>query len=170
MSERSDGEQALLTQIRYRGLPVPQREWRFGRALNPRREWRFDFAWPQLMVAVEVEGGLWVKGRHNRPIGAEADMVKYNEAAIQGWTVIRVSTGSNGMVESGAAVELIARALRRSVHVGMWPFEEMCKALLASPPDVGKAVEKAVDVWSTPGAFDRGDVEKPEQMALAPHG
>lgn len=167
MSARSDGEAALLTLIQYHGLPAPQREWRFGRALSPPREWRFDFAWPQLFVAVEVEGGLWVAGRHNRGSTIEADMVKYSEAAMLGWTVIRVSTA---MVDSGAAMPLIQRALKRSVKVGTWPFEQMCKAVLADPPDLAIVNAIATEAVLTAGAFDRGDVILPEQMTLVPHG
>ena len=31
---------------------------------HPTRRWRFDFAWPDPMVAVEIEGGLYQSGRH----------------------------------------------------------------------------------------------------------
>lgn len=67
------------------GLPLPVAEYRFA----PPRRWRFDFAWPALQVALEVEGGLWVYGRHNRAAGFLADSEKYNTAAVMGWRVIR---------------------------------------------------------------------------------
>jgi len=53
------------------------------------RRWRFDYALTKQKIAVEVEGGLWIQGRHNRAPGMIADMSKYNEAAILGWTVLR---------------------------------------------------------------------------------
>lgn len=53
------------------------------------RKWRFDFAHEEIMVAVEIEGGLWIRGRHNRPKSMIADMEKYNTATILGWRLLR---------------------------------------------------------------------------------
>lgn len=55
------------------------------------RSWRFDFAWPRQKIALEVEGGVWTKGRHTRPKGFLADCEKYNAAAVLGWRVLRVT-------------------------------------------------------------------------------
>ena len=52
-------------------------EYRF----HPTRKWRFDAAFPSEKVAVEIEGGVWKYGRHNRASGFLNDMEKYNEAA-----------------------------------------------------------------------------------------
>lgn len=70
-----------------RGLPAPTPEFRF----HETRKWRFDFAFPESRVAVEVEGGLWSKGAHVRGRHALSDMQKYNEAALSGWRVLRVT-------------------------------------------------------------------------------
>jgi len=40
-------------------------------------------------VAVEVEGGTWKRGRHNRPGGFAGDCDKYNAATVFGWRVLR---------------------------------------------------------------------------------
>jgi hypothetical protein len=69
------------------GLPAPETERRF----HPTRLWRFDYAWPEQKVALEVEGGIWSKGRHTRGRGYIGDMEKYNEAALHGWLVLRVA-------------------------------------------------------------------------------
>jgi very-short-patch-repair endonuclease len=82
--------------------------WRVEFAFARPRRWRFDFAWPEQMVALEVEGGIWVAGRHSRPTGYAADCEKYNEAAIRGWKVIR-ATGDH--VKSGEFVGWVKRAL-----------------------------------------------------------
>ena len=63
----------------------PVRELRF----NPKSQSRFDFAWPSQMVAVEVEGGVWIRGRHNTGRGFISDCRKYNSAAEMGWIVLR---------------------------------------------------------------------------------
>jgi len=55
------------------------------------RKYRFDAANPSKKIAMEIEGGLWIHGRHNRPIGMEQDMTKYNAAVVDGWKVLRYS-------------------------------------------------------------------------------
>jgi len=73
----------------------------------PPRRWRFDLAWPERRVACEIEGGVWIKGRHTRGKGYEADCEKYSTAAAYGWRVIRVTPG---MIRSGRALELLGLA------------------------------------------------------------
>lgn len=53
------------------------------------RKWRFDYANPRLKVAIEIEGGIWINGRHIRGRGYKNDMEKYNRAQILGWKVMR---------------------------------------------------------------------------------
>lgn len=102
----SDLESVFLVACRQLGLPEPEREFRFA----PPRRWRADFAWPTLRVLVEVEGGIWIGGRHTRGAGFEADMEKYNAAAVTGWTVLRF--GANA-IKSGEAVRMTALALNQ---------------------------------------------------------
>lgn len=99
-------EAQLALQIRAAGLPAPVREYR---ALPPRR-WRIDFAWPTLPhpLGVEIDGGVWTRGRHTRGAGYEADAEKANELTLAGWRLLRVS---GGQVRSGAALRWIERAL-----------------------------------------------------------
>ena len=56
---------------------------------HPTRKWRFDFAIPKRMIAIEIEGGLWIGGRHNRPLTMIKDFEKYNEAAKLGWRILK---------------------------------------------------------------------------------
>lgn len=55
----------------------------------PGRKWKFDFAWPDLLVAVEADGitSKGKGGRHN----SDADREKINCAACEGWRVLRFS-------------------------------------------------------------------------------
>lgn len=97
-------EDKLLWLIKYEGIALPQREYRFA----PPRKWRFDFAWPDKGVAVEVEGGVYVRGRHQRPKGFENDCEKYNEACLRGWRVLRFT---DKHIKSGVAIKQIMTAL-----------------------------------------------------------
>jgi hypothetical protein len=94
----------LARLLRLYGLPAPVPQYRFAR---PRR-WAFDWAYPDRKVAMEFEGGIWSKGRHVRGRGYENDCRKYNEAAIMGWCVIRVT---RRMVESGEWLLSVLAAL-----------------------------------------------------------
>ena len=67
------------------GAPV-EAEHRFA----PPRFWRFDFAVVSHRVALELEGGVWVGGRHTRGSGFVADLEKYSVAASLGWLIVRV--------------------------------------------------------------------------------
>lgn len=80
--------EALNPQLAKR-LPV-QTEHRF----HAERLWRFDFAWPTVLVAVEIEGGTWGRrrGRHTTGSGHQRDCEKYNAAAIDGWCVLRYTS------------------------------------------------------------------------------
>jgi len=97
-------EQALARQITEAGLPDPVPEHRF----DPTRRWRFDFAWLPDKVAVEVEGGSWINGRHSRGKGFAADCEKYNCAQVQGWLVLRVT---DQHIRSGEALDWIEEVL-----------------------------------------------------------
>lgn len=58
---------------------------------HARRKWRFDYLLSDPHV-IEIEGGTWISGRHNRGKGFLADMEKYREAAAMGYKVYRFST------------------------------------------------------------------------------
>jgi hypothetical protein len=72
---------------RLHDIPWPVPEYRF----HPARRWRLDFAWPDLQIAVEVQGGIWTGGRHATGRGLLADYDKLSTAAVMGWCVILVT-------------------------------------------------------------------------------
>ncbi len=75
---------------------------------HDKRRWRFDYAWIDLKVAFEVEGGVYKGGRHTSIKGFTSDCEKYSTAAILGWMVIRATTA---MVRDGTAYELLEQAI-----------------------------------------------------------
>lgn len=101
---KSELESTLALYIRANELPEPITQLRF----HPKRRWMFDFAWPAQRVALEVEGGVWSGGRHTSGKGFTDDCVKYNEATLQGWRVLRVT---GGQIEDGSAIDWLRRAL-----------------------------------------------------------
>ena len=103
----------ISLEIRGLGLPMPVREYRFHLV----RKWRFDMAWPDYMVALEYEGGLYVPGGggHQSIDGFTKDCVKYTEASLHGWRVIRVCRPH---LDSGEYLDWIKRALEAKTPAG----------------------------------------------------
>lgn len=85
-------------------LPLPVAEHRFA----PPRRWRFDYAWIDQKLALEVQGGLFVQGRHSRGAALLKEHEKLNAAAALGWRVCFVTPQQ---VASGAAVDIVRKAL-----------------------------------------------------------
>lgn len=124
--QRSVGEETLALHLRALEIPY-EREYRFaaiatggiGSGVQARlrdarlRDWRFDFAFPQIRLAVEVEGGAGCYGRHQRPEGFHNDLIKYQEALKLGWIVYRVDAK---MVRTGVAVNTIQLLVERQLR------------------------------------------------------
>lgn len=85
------------------------KEFRF----HPKRLWRFDYAFPELKIAIEVEGGVWTKGRHTRGSGFVKDMEKYNAAASMGWTILRVTPKQKFTIET---VNILKEAIKNKTQ------------------------------------------------------
>lgn len=73
---------------------------------HPKRKWRADFHLVGKKILVEVEGGIWSRGRHTRGKGYIGDMEKYNAATMMGFQVLRFSTDQ---VKSGHAIQQIEK-------------------------------------------------------------
>ena len=84
-------------------FPRPIRELQFAKP----RKWKFDFAWPGLLLALEVEGGVWSGGRHTRGSGFLGDIEKYNEAVLLKWRLLRCTPKE---MNDGTVLELLRRA------------------------------------------------------------
>jgi len=81
------------------------REHRF----HPARKWLFDLALVTELVAVEIDGGGFVYGRHARGSGMREDLVKCGEALMLGWIVVRCMPEH---VASGEALRWVEAALK----------------------------------------------------------
>jgi hypothetical protein len=93
------------------GIPAPKFEFPF----HPTRKWRFDIAWPwptnnvSPRVAIECDGGIWIRGGHNRGAQMKADWEKANEAMVLGWRILRCEPKD---LCTNEFAELVRRALK----------------------------------------------------------
>ena len=99
-----------LLQQRFKDVEIVK-EFQF----HPTRRWRFDYAIPAKKVAVEVDGGVWVGGRHINPAGYINDMEKLNTAASMGWLVLRITTDDRFAMKT---YELIKNTLEQRKNEG----------------------------------------------------
>jgi len=82
----------------------PATEFRF----HPVRRWRFDYAFVSEKIAVEIEGGIWIRGAHTRGGHFLSDAEKYNTAIALGWRVFRFTPQQ---LRKGEAQEFIKKIL-----------------------------------------------------------
>jgi very-short-patch-repair endonuclease len=101
----SEIENELEFHLKAFGIKGWVREYRF----LIERKWRFDFAFPEIKLAVEVDGGQWIKGGHNTGTGKQRDCDKDEAALLDGWIVYRVTPS---MVKSGRAVQTIDKLIK----------------------------------------------------------
>lgn len=80
-------EEALCLYLKSRNIAF-EREYYFF----PGRRWRFDFAFVDRKIAIEIEGGIFVGGGHNRGVKYTGNCEKYNAAMLKGWKLIRFTT------------------------------------------------------------------------------
>lgn len=104
----SEPEEQLAWQLRAEGLTF-DREYRFHES----RLWRLDFWFGDAKLAVEVQGGGFVQGRHSRGQGVENDCEKFSHIAMAGARLIPVTPGQ---IKRGEALKwiLVALGLRKA--------------------------------------------------------
>lgn len=107
MKKRSPMEEKFLALWNRLDAPILVSEHRF----HPKRKWRFDFAHIGARIAVELDGGIYSNGRHNRASGFLKDCEKLNAAAAAGWRVFRLATG---MITEAAVLPIVS-AIRQNL-------------------------------------------------------
>lgn len=94
--------------IEQAGIEKPVQEYLFHKT----RKWRFDFCFVKAKLALEIEGGIWSNGRHNRGSGFIRDMEKYNQATLYGYRLLRVTPAQ---MDNGEAFALVEEFFKRRV-------------------------------------------------------
>ena len=100
----SNLEDKLAFHIRAIKLPKPVQQYKF----HPTRRWKADFCWVEEKLIVEVQGGIWMQGRHSRGGGYIKDCEKMNEAVLLGYKYLKVCKEH---IDSGQAIDWIRKAL-----------------------------------------------------------
>lgn len=56
------------------------------------KRYRLDFAHPNSRTGIEIQGGVYMRGRHVTGSGYERDCRKYNLAYTSGWTIFLLTS------------------------------------------------------------------------------
>jgi very-short-patch-repair endonuclease len=86
MAKFHDSDKIFFALLKSEKIPIPEIEYKFSKE----RKWRADYCWINEKIILEVEGGVWVNGRHTSSKGFLADIEKYNAAVCLGYKLIRV--------------------------------------------------------------------------------
>jgi very-short-patch-repair endonuclease len=86
-SEKARLEDSFLAELKLFQLPTPERQFKF----HPTRKWAADFCWPQFKIIVELQGGTFMGGGHNRGAQIAKDHEKLNEATRMGFSCFQFS-------------------------------------------------------------------------------
>lgn len=104
--KRSGLEMRLELLLRYLDAPP----WEPEHPIVAGRDFRADFAWPDAMVLIEVQGGVdnWnQKSGHNTPTGLKRDYAKSNAAQMAGWVYIQLAPHALTVQDVQPIVEFI---------------------------------------------------------------
>ena len=125
----------MFAMVRPDGVPLPEREHTF----HPDRKWRFDFAFPQIKLAVEINGGGFTGGGHNRGVHQASDFEKLNEAQRLGWIVVQFGTlqMKDPLACASYVVDVIAAIGERSLTEAQPPAAWQ----RSTPPQPGASYE-----------------------------
>ena len=102
----SEGECTLELHLRAHELPYAREV-----ALVAGRKWRWDFVVGDL--AIEIQGGTWIRGGHSRGTGQRRDCAKQNAAVKAGYRALAYTTE---MVLSGEAIADVLTLLRATLQ------------------------------------------------------
>lgn len=75
-----------------------------------KQTFRWDFCFPDLLLAIEINGGIWTRGAHGHPADILRNMEKACFAATLGWRVLQFSTDQ---VEPGLALAFTLATIER---------------------------------------------------------
>ena len=106
-AKRNRWQDAYYIQVKQAGLPLPVSEY----SAIPARKFRWDFAWPECLILVEIQGGIWSSSKtgHTSGVGVNRDCQKGNLANLGSFCCLSFTSD---MIRSGIALEQTREALR----------------------------------------------------------
>lgn len=83
---------SIVLEREYSDIEAWERDYqgRYSRSKRSKR-YRLDFAHPLSRTGIEIQGGVYSRGRHVTGSGYERDCKKYNLAYTSGWTIFLLS-------------------------------------------------------------------------------
>ena len=81
-------EQAFDTYARSLALPKTEKQFKFSET----RRYKIDRAYPDVLLGIELDGGVYSGGHHVRGKGYESNREKDNLAIELGWVVLHYTT------------------------------------------------------------------------------
>ena len=91
----------------------------------PGRKFAFDFAWPSHKIAVEIQGGIGMYGRHNRPQGIRTDYEKHNLALLAGWRVIMLTDYNLRAKRAKDTIDLVRALINKTAILKKSSFRKL---------------------------------------------
>lgn len=107
-AKRERWQTAFALQLRQAGLPAPTPEYTAFPGHKPTYRW--DFAFPEAMILIEIQGGTWMKGQsgHKSGTGIERDCRKSNLANLNSYCQLNFTSN---MITDGTALAHTIQAL-----------------------------------------------------------
>lgn len=72
------------------------------------RKFEFDFAFPDLKLAIEVQGGIWITSGHTKGKGIKQDHDKNQNACALGWQILYCCPDD---IKKGVAIKFIEKTI-----------------------------------------------------------
>lgn len=79
-------DRVFVTALKQLGLPEPVAEY----CHIPKRKFRLDFAYPDIKMGLEIDGGIYNRKAHGSITGILRDIEKSNLGLVEGWSVLRI--------------------------------------------------------------------------------
>jgi hypothetical protein len=107
--EKHEGPFRLLFASRHPDLPQPLRDHKFAECVG--RKFKLDFAWPDIKLGCELDGG-GMRSRHATVKGYATDCDKVNLGIALGWRLMRYNVIHMRRMED--VVDQVAEIVRNS--------------------------------------------------------
>ena len=96
----------LILEREFSDIPAWEKDYQERYAKSKRsKRYRLDFAHPNSCTGIEIQGGVYTRGRHVTGSGYERDCRKYNLAYTSKWTIFLLTSQ---MAKDAAWLSIIA--------------------------------------------------------------